>query len=249
MNKLPLAVVVLALAGAAFAAEDASVEATKDKIAKALEVPRENIRPSPVPGFYEVQHDHDYGYVSTDGKYLLQGDLIAIDTGEQITENRRRADRLLALKALDSKDTIEFAPKAPFATKYTITVFTDVDCHYCQLLHSQVAEYNAAGIALRYAFYPRTGPDTESWRKAEAVWCSDDRRAALTKAKQGVNIKARACDNPVKMEYALAEQLGVRGTPMLILPNGEQVMGYLPPKVLAAKLAQDEAAAAKAKKG
>lgn len=248
MKILAAAFAVIAVAFTAFAAEDATVEATKDKIAKLLDVPRENVRPSPVAGFYEVQHDHDFGYVSTDGKYLLQGDLINVDTGEQVTENRRRADRLLALKTLDKDSTIEFAPKAPFATKYTVTVFTDVDCHYCQLLHSQVADYNAAGIALRYAFFPRSGPNTESWKKAEAVWCSDDRRAALTKAKAGANIKAKACANPIEKEYALAEKLGVRGTPMLILPSGEQVMGYLPPKVLAAKLAEGDAPV-KPKKG
>jgi thiol:disulfide interchange protein DsbC len=247
MKKILVALSVSAAAFAAVAADSPSTEAVKDKLAKLLDVPRENIRPSPVAGFYEVQHDHDYGYVSADGKYLLQGDLIDIDTGEQITENRRRADRLVALKALDKDNTIEFAPKAPFATKYTVTVFTDMDCHYCQLLHSQVADYNAAGISLRYAFFPRTGPNTESWKKAEAVWCSDDRHAALTKAKAGGTIKAKACENPVGKEYALGEQLGVRGTPMLILPSGEQVMGYLPPKVLAAKLAAEDAP--KAKKG
>lgn len=248
MKRLAAALAAAGLAFTALAAEDAGVDAIKAKIAKALDVPKENIRPSPLAGFYEVQHDHDFGYVSTDGKYLLQGDLIAIDSGEQITENRRRADRLLALKGLDSGDTIEFAPKPPFATKYTVTVFTDVDCHYCQLLHSQVADYNAKGIAIRYAFFPRTGPNTESWKKAEAVWCSDDRRAALTKAKNGGNIKAKACTNPVEKEYQLAEKLGVRGTPMLILPDGEQVMGYLPPKVLAERLAEAEATS-KGKKG
>jgi thiol:disulfide interchange protein DsbC len=247
MKTLALAFIGLTAAFTAFAADDASVQATKDKIAKLLDVPRENIRPSPVPGLYEVQHDHDFGYVTADGKFLLQGDLVNLDTGEQITENHRREERLVALKALGTDNTIEFAPKAPLAAKYTVTVFTDVDCHYCQMLHSQIADYNAAGIAIRYAFFPRTGPDTESWRKAEAVWCSSDRRVALTKAKQGANITAKACTNPVKQEYELGEQLGIRGTPMLILPNGDLVSGYLPPKQLAAKLAEEDAP--KAKKG
>ena len=61
-----------------------------------------------------------------------------------------------------------FSPKSP---KYTITVFTDIDCGYCRRLHSQIAEYNRLGIRVRYLFYPRSGPDTESWHKAEAVWC------------------------------------------------------------------------------
>ena len=75
-----------------------------------------------------------------------------------------------------------FSPKNP---RYTITVFTDVDCQYCRKLHSEIAEFNKLGVRVRYVFYPRTGPDTESWRKAEAVWCSADRNEALTRAKAG----------------------------------------------------------------
>ena len=80
-----------------------------------------------------------------------------------------------------------FSPKDP---KYTITVFTDIDCGYCRKLHSQMAEYNRLGIRVRYLFYPRSGPDTESWHKAEAVWCSANRNDALTRAKKGEEIKA-----------------------------------------------------------
>ncbi len=77
---------------------------------------------------------------------------------------------------------VVFSPKDP---KYTVSVFTDVDCAYCQQLHSQIAEYNRLGIKVRYLFYPRSGPNTESWAKAEEVWCSADRGKALTRAKRG----------------------------------------------------------------
>ena len=49
-----------------------------------------------------------------------------------------------------------FGPQDP---KYTVTVFTDVDCAYCRQLHSQIADYNRLGIRVRYLFYPRTGPE------------------------------------------------------------------------------------------
>jgi thiol:disulfide interchange protein DsbC len=238
--------------GSLFAGDDAALNSAKDKISKALGVGRESISASPVPGLYEVQHDHDFGYASGDGKYFLRGDLVDVENGEQITENRRRVDRLNALAALGDQNYIEFAPPPPIAAKYLVTVFTDVDCGYCRKLHSEVSEYNARGIAIRYAFYPRSGPDTESWRRAEAVWCATDRKMALTRAKQGgdMKLKGTACANPIDREYKLAEQLGIRGTPMLVLPNGDIYPGYAPPTVLAAKLAEiDAAAAAKPKKG
>ena len=230
------------LAPAAQAGDDAA-EAVKDKIAKAAGIPRENIRPSPVAGLYEVQHEHDFGYITADGKYLLRGDLINIETGEEITENHRRMERLVAIKTLGDKNFIEFAPPPPIATKYTVTVFTDVDCGYCRRLHSEMAEYNAKGITIRYAFYPRSGPNTDSWYRAEAVWCATDRQTALTQAKQGNNVKTKGktCDNPVAKEYQLAQDIGIRGTPMIVLPSGDIFPGYVPPGALLSKLDSDAA--------
>jgi thiol:disulfide interchange protein DsbC len=226
--------------GAAVHADDLATAAAKDRITEKLKVPRENIRPAPIPGLYEIQHQHDFAYVTEDGKFLLRGDLINIETGEEVTENHRRGDRLAAIKDLGTQNFIVFAPSPPIATKYTVTVFTDVDCGYCRKLHSQIADYNAKGISIRYAFYPRSGPDTESWHRAEAVWCATDRKAAMTQAKSGGTVKSggKACENPVAKEYQLAEEIGIRGTPMLVLPNGDIYPGYAPPNVLAAKLAE-----------
>jgi thiol:disulfide interchange protein DsbC len=111
-----------------------------------------------------------------------------------------------------------------------------------------MAGYNAKGIEIRYAFWPRSGPDTPSWYRAESVWCSSDRQAALTQAKHGLNVPTmkKACDNPVAREYELGMQLGIRGTPALFLPNGEMLDGYVPPDWLAQHLAEaDETASDK----
>jgi len=129
---------------------------------------------------------------------------------------------------------VVFSPADP---KYTITVFTDVDCPYCQAMHKQIAEYNRLGVRVRYVFYPRTGPNTDSWHKAEQVWCSADRKAALTDAKLGKPLKAKACtDTPVAMEYALGQEVGLEGTPAVLSSNGTMVGGYLPPDQMVEKL-------------
>lgn len=65
---------------------------------------------------------------------------------------------------------------APPKYTSTVTVFTDVDCGYCRKLHKQIGDYNARGIKVRYLLFPRSGPDTESWTKAEQVMCAKDRR-------------------------------------------------------------------------
>ena len=189
----------------------------------------EHLRPTPMPGIYEIQIGMNFGYVTADGRYLIAGDLTDLQTRQEITEDRRRVARVELVDKLDKGGFIEFAPET-LPAKYTVTVFTDVDCGYCRMLHRQIKEYNARGIAVRYLFFPRSGPDTASFYKAEEVWCSADRKAALTQAKAGVDIKGdKSCTNPVMAQLQAAAELGLRGTPSIVLPNGELVPGYRAP--------------------
>lgn len=212
------------------------MEALRVKLSKTLSVPIQAVRPSPIAGVYEIQSGFNFGYVSADGEYLIEGDLVRLSTGETLTENNRKVARLAAVQKLGLENMIVFAPPAD-KIKHTITVFTDVDCGYCRMLHSQVAEYNAKGIAIHYVFFPRTGPNTESFYKAEAVWCSADRNAALTQAKLGGAItNAPKCKDPILEQYTTGAAIGVRGTPSIILEDGEMIPGYQPPDQLAQML-------------
>jgi thiol:disulfide interchange protein DsbC len=194
----------------------------------------EDLRPSPIPGVYELTHGADILYVSSDGKYGINGDLYDIGRSVNLTENVRREARAHLIASVPEDQMLIFGPRDP---KYTITVFTDVDCGYCRQLHSQIAEYNHLGIRVRYLFYPRSGPNTESWTKAEEVWCSPSRNDALTQAKRGIALQTKACaNNPVARHYALGQQFGLQGTPAIVLPDGELVSGYMPPAALAHRL-------------
>jgi len=122
-------------------------------------------------------------------------------------------------------------------------VFTDIDCGYCRKLHADMDKYNAQGIRVRYLFYPRAGLRSESYRKAVSVWCADDRKAAMTAAKTGRPLPARSCVNPVADQYNLGRQLGVRGTPALVLEDGEIIPGYVPPDKLRTMLDDRQAVA------
>ncbi|TXH05334.1 MAG: DsbC family protein [Nevskiaceae bacterium] len=218
------------------ATDAAGAEALRVKLEKLLAVKIDRVSPSPLPGVYEVQSGLNFGYVSADGEYLIEGDLVHVSTGEAITENSRKKERLVAVAKLGASNLIEFAPPAD-KIKHTITVFTDVDCGYCRMLHSQIADYNARGIAIRYAFFPRTGPNTESFRKAEVVWCSADRKTALTNAKLSGQVNGSPnCKNPVLEQYTTGASIGVRGTPALVLEDGELIPGYQPPDQLAQML-------------
>lgn len=194
---------------------------------------KSDISNSPVPGVYEVNRGLSYFYVTADGRYVFSGDLVDLQSGESITENNRKGHRLQVMNDLPAKEMIVFPAKNE---KYVITVFTDIDCGYCRKLHREMADYNNAGITVRYLFYPRSGPNTPSFAKAESVMCAKDRNAAMTTAKQGGNVESKSCKNSVKAQFEAGQAVGVRGTPALVLEDGSMQPGYLPADRLLALL-------------
>jgi thiol:disulfide interchange protein DsbC len=200
---------------------------------------------SPVPGLYEVTMGGLIAYVSEDGKYLLSGNVYDLDTQMNLTASRRAAVRAKALAGVSESQMIVFGP--PNA-KMTVTVFTDIDCGFCRKFHNQIADVNKAGVRVRYLLYPRTGPGTESWRKAEQVWCAADRRDALTRAKRGEPLKSRTCgDDAIQGQYQLGSDLGVEGTPAIFTQNGDYIGGFLTPEELVTSVQESQKAAVAAR--
>jgi thiol:disulfide interchange protein DsbC len=191
----------------------------------------EDVRITPVNGVYEIAHGASISYVTSDGKYAIVGDMIDLDSDANLSENRRRSIRARMISSIPDSEMVVYSPKDP---KYTVTVFTDIDCGYCRRLHSQMAEYNRLGIRVRYLFFPRSGPNTESWHKAEQVWCSSNRADALTRAKNGESLSAPSCaaNNIIQRDFDLGQKLSVEGTPAIFLASGEVIGGYAPPSQL-----------------
>jgi len=211
------------------------------EIARRLGAKPENFRPSQIPGIYEFAQGTDIGYVTSDGRYFFGGDLYDTESRRNLTDDRRGEARAKLLEAAPESEMIVFEPSAA-KTKYTITVFTDIDCGYCRKLHSQIREYNNLGVRVRYMFYPRNGPGTPGWKSAEAVWCSKNRNEALTRAKKGENIDSPKCGaTPVARQYKLGEELGIRGTPGIFTEKGGYLAGYVPPAKLVEALKEMDA--------
>ena len=202
----------------------------------------DDVRASPMKGIYEVVMGADIAYVSGDGRFLIAGDMYEIGSRTNLTESSRQKARVRALAKLDERDMIVFKPQA---VKHTITVFTDVECGYCRKLHGEISQLNGLGVQVRYLAYPRAGPGTDDWRKMEAVWCSKDRKTAITDAKAGKEVKAEQCAAPIAKQFKLGEQLGVRGTPAIFTNGGDYIGGYLAPAQMVQELDRLSASAKK----
>lgn len=231
MKAIKLLVVSGLLASLSFAtvADEQTVNKIKQKMQSVLGANISSVTESPVSGFYEVMTPRGLFYASSDGRYLVQGNIYDLDNDlTNITEVKMAQVRKVKLENYNDS-MIVFPAKNE---KHTITVFTDVDCGYCQRLHSKMSEYNELGITVRYLAFPRGGARSPAWGKMESLWCSKDQHKAMDDLKIGSEIAKVSCDNKVAEHYQLGIEFGVNGTPAIVLDDGSMIPGYQPPEQL-----------------
>lgn len=191
------------------------------------------ISETPIEGILMVQINGDIVYATADGKYLIQGRVVNMETREDLTESAKSEVRRELIAGVDTTKQIAFTPENP---DYELMVFTDIDCGYCRKLHAQMEEYNENGISVRYMAFPRAGIGSKSYEKAVSVWCADNQQEAMTAAKLGSDPDPAQCDNPIAEQYQLGQALGVTGTPALLTADGMLIPGYVPPEQLRERL-------------
>ena len=169
-------------------------------------------------------------YVSTDLQYIMSGTLYQVSERGlvNLTEESLKTVRKDAMAAVQDEDMVIYP--AAGERKARVLVFTDIDCPYCRKLHDEVPTLNEMGIEVAYLAFPRSGPDTPTAKKMEAIWCQtdDERLAAMDRAKTGDENEPQNCDNAVVDQFMLGQQVGVTGTPALIFEDGSLVPGYVP---------------------
>ncbi len=223
---------MLVLLGSSLAyANEAEIKELKAALAKRMPmITNASIKATPVKGLYEVMAGAQIMYMTKDARYIVDGDLYDMKSRRNLTEETRGGLRLEALNQLGEDNMLVYQPKGE--VKHTITVFTDIYCPYCQRLHQEMAQYMNNGVKVRYIFVPFKGQ--RSVDTSVSVWCAKDRNQAMDKAKAGEEIEKKTCDNPIQQHQALAQSLGIRGTPAIMLESGQLMPGYVP----AAKLIQ-----------
>ena len=190
---------------------------------------------SGIEGFYRVQVTQGPAiYVNSDVTYFFTGDAFLLDEGKlvNLTDTAMDSERLAVMSSLNESDMLVFDVEPPMTRKAQITVFTDVDCFYCQKLHKEVPELNKNGIAVRYMAFPRAGVGSVSYDKIVSAWCADDPQTAMTQLKRKQPIAKKTCENPVADQYRLGQAMGVTGTPAILLDDGTLLPGYRPAKKL-----------------
>ena len=209
-------------------ADGLSIEKAKQYLAHSFpNAEIDSLKAAAMPGVYEVVIEGGVYYLTEDGKFLLAGSLYDLETGKDLTQQAHNELRSGIVARLAEREAITYAPSE---YKYTINVFSDIECPSCRNFHSRIARVNELGIRVRYFLTPYLG-DT-AYRKAISVWCDDDRPAAMDKAKLGMTVDDKQCDNPIDENLRTAELLGIKGTPSFLFEDGNLLQGYRTPEAL-----------------
>ena len=256
LRRLPLSVLPLMIT--ACNASEAKVEQTSTAVevapAQAIDtaaltkrfekigIKVEKIVPSDIDGLLEIQTNSGIIFSSPEGDHFLAGTLYSLDDNGKFSDVlAERQAPLNAEKVAAMSDTvIEYKADNE---KYVVTVFTDITCGYCVRLHSQMQGYNDLGITVRYMAYPRQGATGQVADQMAAIWASDDPKTAMHDAKVNRQMPASGKDlaeqkQIIAKQYQLGRELGINGTPAIVLASGELVSGYLPPAQLLQRLEQ-----------
>ncbi|XOV80950.1 MAG: bifunctional protein-disulfide isomerase/oxidoreductase DsbC [Aestuariibacter sp.] len=228
----------LMVTGAVVAQETEQAESpetiAKSRLETMLQLSVSSVADAPVEGLLQVMTNRGLFYVTKDGQFLVHGRIYNME--EQMrneTEEALGVVRLEGVKKFDGA-MIEFKAENE---RYAISVFTDITCGYCRKLHNEIEQYNKRGITVRYLAFPRGGVSSRAYDDMVSVWCADDQQSAMTAAKAGDSIPPQNCKTNVAEQYEFGQQVGVTGTPAIILEDGSMIPGYQPASELEKVLA------------
>ncbi len=224
-------VLILALLITPLAAQADDDTAQLDKLRTLLQtnlsdIPIDHLSATRVPGIFEVISEGQVYYVDSTASYLFDGSLVDLKARQNLTEQSMVAQNLRYIDAIGEENMLIYKSDDTAPTR-SMSVFTDLDCPFCQRLHSELDILLDAGVSVRYLLFPRAGLNTQAHKNLESVWCANDKHAALTAAKRGELAPTASCENPITQHVALAQQLGLTATPMIYLDDGQRINGYL----------------------
>lgn len=243
IRRLPMTLALaalLALPPLAHAAGDAGGTDAAELRARLAEkhpdFPVDTVRATPVDGVYEVVSGNDVMYMTPDARYLFRGALVDLVHRRNLTAERESALVHRRVDRLDPESMVVFEPKQGPA-EHTMTVFTDTTCPYCRQLHQDLMRMiERYPVRVRYLMFPRNGLESAGAEQLRDVWCADDPRAALTRAKSGGTVAAHdpGCDTPIRAHFEAGREIGVDGTPYVLIEDGPVFSGYRPERELLA---------------
>lgn len=196
--------------------------------------PIDEIRPTPVPGLYEVRIGAELVYSDAQGAHVLQGSLIETKTRRNLTEERLQKINQVDFASLPLKDAVVWKTGNG---KRRIAVFSDPRCSYCKRFETELSK--ARDLTVYTFLLPVLGE--ESLTLAKSIWCAKDSTATwrgwmVDGQSPPKGPGATDCAHPIERNLELGERLRVRGTPVIVFEDGSRAPGFIPAAELEKRL-------------
>ncbi|BDT76342.1 thiol:disulfide interchange protein DsbC [Polynucleobacter yangtzensis] len=179
-----------------------------------------SVSPAPVSGLYEVLVGNDIFYTDASGKYLIQGEIIELSSGKNITEQRQADLNRIKWSDLTPANAIK---NVRGNGSRQLAVFSDPNCGYCKRLEKSLQQLD--NVTIYTYLIPILSPD--SAQKSKQIWCSaDPYKAYMDWMINGITPSGKAdCSTPLDKNMAFAKTYGVTGTPTLFFTDGSRFPG------------------------
>jgi len=181
------------------------------------------VRTTPLSGIYEISIGNDVVYTDASTRYLIQGEIVDLKTGVNLTEQRSNDLNRIRWSELPLNDAIKVVKGK--GTRQ-LAVFVDPNCGFCKKLEKSLQQMDDVTI---YNFLiPILSAD--SLTKSQQIWCSSDKASSWTNWMvngQALNGKTD-CTTPLDRNLALAKKWNINGTPAIFFTDGSRIAGAVP---------------------
>ena len=231
LQRLLLSLALVASALPAAANEAAIRKAIAERMPNAPKI--DEVRPSPMPGLWEIRIGNEIRYTDPTGSYLIEGELVDLKARKNLTEERVAQLNRVDFAALPFKDALMWKNGTG---KRRIAVFADPNCGYCKRFERGLQELKDVTV---YTFLiPILGGDSPD--KSRAIWCAKDSAgtwlAWMLKGEQPPKAPAGCDDGALERNLALSRRIHVNGTPAILLEDGNRIPGAVSPAELERRL-------------
>ena len=221
MNKLlaSFAILIVFFIGFAHAQSETQIRSDlQKKIGANTKI--KSVAASPIPGVYEVLVGNEVFYTDAASKYLIQGEIIEIATGKNITEQRQSDLNRIKWADLSQANALKVVRGNG---SRQLAVFSDPNCGYCKRLEKSMQQLD--NVTIYTYLIPILSPD--SAQKSKQMWCSSDpQKAYIDWMINGITPSGKAdCTTPLDKNMAFAKTYGITGTPTLFFTDGSRFPG------------------------
>lgn len=187
---------------------------------------------------YLVSLNNSVLAVSEDGKHLVSGDIVNLETMENHTEIAKRNTVKRSMESVTA-DTYVRYPVTEGETKAVVYIYSDLNCGYCQLMHKEYDALAKAGVEIRMIPFLRTfgAPNVENTQDYKntaammSVQDQDARRKLHDKLIEGMAVELPEVNakgvEAIQGGVDSGIDVGLRGTPHIVLPDGSTSSGFM----------------------